>query len=281
MAQQSPWSVKGVRPESRVAAKVAARRAGLTIGEWLNRAIMDAAKHSIQGTEDTAVSNQLPALPLSELAKAIEALGGHIQKQGERADKNTGLGKADVEETIAPMVRSVRRLEENVDARLSALGKDIKKQGELSGKQAGLGQAEMAKTLAPMMESVQRLQDNVGNRFDALGERIQIQGDRMATRGGGLGMADVEETLAPILESVRLLEEAVEAKFQALETGDQEGPMGDRVREAEAKAERVNLSIAPLERKVMRLTQQLEQRETNPSEYDEPRRGLLSRLFGE
>ena len=49
MAQQSPWSVKGIRPECREAAKVAARRAGVTIGEWLNRAIMEAAKQSVQG----------------------------------------------------------------------------------------------------------------------------------------------------------------------------------------------------------------------------------------
>lgn len=279
MAQQSPWSVKGVRPECRVAAKVAARRAGLTIGEWLNRAIMDAAKHSVQGTENTPVSHQLPALPLSELAKAIEALGGYIQKQGERSEKSTGLGRADMEESIAPMVRSVRRLEENVEAKFSALGRDIQRQGEITGKRAGMDRTEMERTLAPMLESVRRLQDNVGTRFDTLGERIQIQGDRMTTRGG-LDLADVEETLAPVLESVRLLEEAVEAKFAALEMGDQEGPMQDRVREAEAKAERVNLSLAPLERKVMRLSQLMEQRQTDPDD-DGPRRGLLSRLFGE
>jgi hypothetical protein len=37
------------------------------MGEWLNRAIMDAAKQSIQGSPDSPVSNQLPALPVSEL----------------------------------------------------------------------------------------------------------------------------------------------------------------------------------------------------------------------
>ncbi|MFP6698639.1 MAG: hypothetical protein VCF08_17355 [Alphaproteobacteria bacterium] len=67
MAQKSRWIVTGVLPECREAAKVAARRAGLTMGEWLNRAIMDAAKQSIQGSPDSPVSNQLPALPVSEL----------------------------------------------------------------------------------------------------------------------------------------------------------------------------------------------------------------------
>src|SRR5687767_8461956 len=36
-----PWSVKGIEPEVREAAKDAARRSGLTLGEWLNTAIME------------------------------------------------------------------------------------------------------------------------------------------------------------------------------------------------------------------------------------------------
>ena len=168
MAQKSRWSVTGVLPECREAAKVAARRAGLTMGEWLNRAIMDAAKQSIQGSPDSPVSNQLPALPVSELTQAIATLGELIEKQRENAD-TSGVDRADVEETVAPVAESVRQLEKNVDA-----------------------------------------------------------------------------------------------KFDALELGDIAGPqqakMQERVRDAEAKAERANLSLAPLERKVLRLSQQLEQR---------------------
>lgn len=36
-----PWSVKGIEPEARVVAKRAARRAGITLGEWLNSVILD------------------------------------------------------------------------------------------------------------------------------------------------------------------------------------------------------------------------------------------------
>lgn len=36
-----PWSVKGIEPEVREAAKHAARRAGMTLGEWLNGVILD------------------------------------------------------------------------------------------------------------------------------------------------------------------------------------------------------------------------------------------------
>ena len=41
MANSLPWSVKGVDPRTRDAAKAAARRAGMTLGEWLDHKIRD------------------------------------------------------------------------------------------------------------------------------------------------------------------------------------------------------------------------------------------------
>jgi localization factor PodJL len=52
-----PWSVKGIDPETREAAKDAARRSGMTLGEWLNTMILD------QSDED---GNPLPPAPLPE-----------------------------------------------------------------------------------------------------------------------------------------------------------------------------------------------------------------------
>ena len=37
-----PWHVKGVHPEAREVARDAARRSGLSVGEWLNSLIIDA-----------------------------------------------------------------------------------------------------------------------------------------------------------------------------------------------------------------------------------------------
>ena len=38
-----PWNVKGIRPETRLTAKEAARRSGLSVGEWLNSVIVESA----------------------------------------------------------------------------------------------------------------------------------------------------------------------------------------------------------------------------------------------
>jgi len=42
-----PWSVKGIEPELREAAKTAARRSGMTLGEWLNSAINEQAETDV------------------------------------------------------------------------------------------------------------------------------------------------------------------------------------------------------------------------------------------
>ena len=41
MKTSIPWSIKGIEPEARKAAKIAARRSGMTLGQWLNSVILD------------------------------------------------------------------------------------------------------------------------------------------------------------------------------------------------------------------------------------------------
>ena len=41
MTSGAPWSVKGIDPKAREIAKDLARRSGMTLGEWLNRMIVE------------------------------------------------------------------------------------------------------------------------------------------------------------------------------------------------------------------------------------------------
>ena len=41
MTAGQPWSVKGIDPKAREAAKDLARRSGMTLGEWLNQVILE------------------------------------------------------------------------------------------------------------------------------------------------------------------------------------------------------------------------------------------------
>ncbi|CAN7629989.1 hypothetical protein LJR009_005647 [Bosea sp. LjRoot9] len=67
MATSLPWSVKGVDPRTRDAAKAAARRAGMTLGEWLDNKIREEAAET---EPEQAAPEQLDIAALSErLAK--------------------------------------------------------------------------------------------------------------------------------------------------------------------------------------------------------------------
>ncbi|MDF1720454.1 MAG: hypothetical protein P1U65_07260 [Minwuia sp.] len=73
MSTETPWSVRGVEPETREAAKMAARRAGLTLGHWLNRTIRNAVAEELgSGHGTTGDLAQLPALANDMLLAAIQ-----------------------------------------------------------------------------------------------------------------------------------------------------------------------------------------------------------------
>src|SRR3954471_15637752 len=52
MRAELPWNVAGIPPEAREAARAAARREGLSVGEWLTRRILQ----SFSGLEDDAAA---------------------------------------------------------------------------------------------------------------------------------------------------------------------------------------------------------------------------------
>ncbi|MBT5047658.1 MAG: hypothetical protein HOM58_04080 [Rhodospirillaceae bacterium] len=55
MVSVSPWSVKGVEPEAREAAKIAARRSAMTVGQWLSQTIRAAAAQQLADTAQPLV----------------------------------------------------------------------------------------------------------------------------------------------------------------------------------------------------------------------------------
>lgn len=75
MATSLPWSVKGVDPRTRDAAKAAARRAGMTLGEWLDNKIREEA-----GEAQAGASAEAEALDIAALSERLAKLSqGEMQ----------------------------------------------------------------------------------------------------------------------------------------------------------------------------------------------------------
>ncbi len=146
-----PWSVKGIEPEVRAAAKVAARRSGMTLGEWLNSVILDQSddeKRVAASRNDTAAKEFLDdeghfggaddtMIRLEDIAQQLTRLARRDQQSASiRAYEQPGRQRQDVES----INRILSRLDGNerqtaealsaVDERLSILGDQIAQAAE-------------------------------------------------------------------------------------------------------------------------------------------------------
>jgi localization factor PodJL len=101
MANSLPWSVKGVDPRTRDAAKAAARRAGMTLGEWLD--------HKIRVESEAA----LPSSPPEQLdiAALSERLARLSQGRMDTAPRQPEPASSSSREAIDSLVNQAAALE--------------------------------------------------------------------------------------------------------------------------------------------------------------------------
>src|SRR5579863_5359163 len=106
MRAELPWNVAGIPPEAREAARAAARREGLSVGEWLTRRIL--RSFSDMGEE-------APAMPYDrsfERSAAPLDAWGLPPSSASRRDSEEMLSR--VSRTEAESSESWRRIEEHL-----------------------------------------------------------------------------------------------------------------------------------------------------------------------
>ena len=67
----SPWSIRGVSMETRNAASLAARRAGKSVGEWLEGVVMTAAHAELKA----------PGVPAATTEDTLAAILGQLERR--------------------------------------------------------------------------------------------------------------------------------------------------------------------------------------------------------
>ncbi len=73
-----PWSVKGIRPQARETAKEAARRSGVSLGEWLNSVIIQQAEH--EGVHPHADDDDFNGDELAGVNERLDDLSRRIEQ---------------------------------------------------------------------------------------------------------------------------------------------------------------------------------------------------------
>jgi len=150
MSAGGPWSVKGIDPRARARAKTAARKEGVTLGEWLNRVIMDDsnpgqpvwddALEGFPGFGGDAANDEEDRL----LRAMINRLAQRIQ------DNETASSKtlSDLDRTINQLASTVMRSTEKQSAKIAERDETAK---SLAGQQAAI--ADRLRSLEAKLES--------------------------------------------------------------------------------------------------------------------------------
>jgi localization factor PodJL len=122
MSAGAPWSVKGIDPKAREIAKDLARREGMTLGEWLNRMILEdeaegvspmdsgpsASRGAVSPPTGRLEAPDHPADETSRVTRAIEALSRRIEAAESRSADTISSIEKSVREALFKMDNSGR-----------------------------------------------------------------------------------------------------------------------------------------------------------------------------
>lgn len=128
-----PWSVKGIEPEVREAAKYAARRSGLSLGEWLNGVILEQADTDDEDEDDHYEPPRRQGARGERLGRVSERLG-RMDQQNQHTAAGRFMGRergpdprlvSDVLERLAASERRTETAFETITERLEELAGQI------------------------------------------------------------------------------------------------------------------------------------------------------------
>ena len=245
-----PWSVKGIEPEAREAAKQAARRAGVTLGAWLNQVIMDT------GTDEVGTDSAGSAAYRHAYAPPPEAM-----PQPAPAERSpAGVDLAPVAEAVREVVQRV----ENSERRTAEMTRRLEATVGQRAQRIDQSEHDMDDRYAEARVSDARSLDPLDRKLQQLHERME-RAER--ARGGGLRPEDAR--------TIQTLEKAVNAVVDHLDATERRtdetlseirqslASLSDRVETAEEETEREEAKkrARALEDALMQLATRMEKME--------------------
>ena len=165
MSAGAPWSVKGIDPKAREIAKDLARRSGLTLGDWLNRVILDdSGEEASDGSTPSPSAAASPPSPIAgeefdRLREALDRLGVRM----ESAEHRSTLAISGIDQTVHGLLSRLETAERDqvaIAARFEGALEDVK-QAQVKGEER-LAKAEDAAVQPRSMEALRALEAALG-----------------------------------------------------------------------------------------------------------------------
>jgi len=192
-----PWSVKGVEPELREIAKTAARRSGMTLGEWLNSAINEQADGPAPAGDAAPARSPRSSListhPIERAATKLEDIAEQLSRLAAR-DSESAYRPTHAPEDPLAFAKVMSRVESNekqtveafsaVNERLATISRQISR-GQPPAAPVKIedapGYQAMEKAVRNIVEHLEVSDKRTRENMKSLQERMGDMANRVAT----------------------------------------------------------------------------------------------------
>ena len=203
MSAAAPWSVKGIDPKAREIAKDLARRSGLTLGDYLNRMIMEGSPEADPSSPPPGSADEL-----GRVREALEVLSARVDS----AEHRSTLAISGIDQTVLGLLSRLESAErEHVAAAVLIEERLVR----LDGPEAQANSAEALRTLESALGKV----------------AARLHESEVLTRDG---LAEMRADLGGLNQRVAQLDEAEAAPSQEMIDGVV-SRIVERLEEAEAR----------------------------------------------
>lgn len=239
MRSAVPWSVKGIEPEAREAAKQAARRAGVTLGAWLNQIIMDGGTDEVEMQRMEAPLNpnsQNPSphfagqpvfshpIDLAPVADAVREIVNRVEQSERRA---SDLARR-LEQSVGQLAERVEHSERTQSERVS--------DRPVADRQALDPLERKIQQLAERLEDAERTRATFARKAD---DKTQIQSLEKAVNAVVDHLEAAERRTEEALHDIRRTLGDVSSRVSDFERTDERG-------EAQARSQKLETYLHTL-----------------------------------
>lgn len=265
MKSNAPWSVKGIERDARETAKEAARREGMTVGEWLNQMIYSQA----EGGGPNALSDtEVEGLKLRDIVTAIE----HLRNRVVEAESKSAAALSELTRSMGGFVERVQRLErvKPSEGSYQDIAQRVEKLERAGGDRHRIEALKaLEKAVAQVAVQFNSAQRTTLNRLDSAEAQLQefaARIDRVGDGGAGepaeLGSlkSAIEHLANRVAKAERIAQEAASLKSAAADSSDPEfvERTGARLRVLGEEIKRGGDQIRALEGAIGKLSGQIE-----------------------
>ncbi|MCI4643962.1 MAG: peptidoglycan-binding protein [Hyphomonadaceae bacterium] len=277
MSERGPWSVKGIDQRAREAARDAARMEGVTLGEYLNKLILEVSSDAHPNEIRSSHAYPRSESALDQLARRVEAV-----------EARSTLAITGIDQSVMGLVARLEKTEDNNSVIASHVDGFIDELREthaaLSDKVSQMEADDRGEQNLEALRSLEQALGKLATHVYEEGERQQEEGDAIRGRveAGFANITDrveqvetrVETTLS---EAARRVEKAVEEaelrtegsqrdlakRFDALEqaVGEQAAGKGESDARLASVEEDVSGALGSMEQTLLRIQERLNRAE--------------------